>query len=711
MTTGRTRLEVILELKDKFSAKLKKSGKGLDGFSKTLKSVRGPLLAISAGLIGVGAVATKAFFSFDTELQRIVGLVGVAQSEVDEMRKGVLALSGATAIAPTELASALFAVTSAGQRGDQAMQTLKVSAQAAAAGMGGTKSVALALVGALQSYGAAGLNAADATDILVATVRAGNLEADTLASQLARIVPIAADAGVNLEQLGGAIALITRTGASTAETVTGLRAAIVAINAPTTEALTTFEEMGVTAQDLQTALAEKGLVAALRLVRGAAGDNETVFRKMIGSIEGVTAANVLISASNEDLEQTFGQVADAAGVTEEAFQVAADTAEFQFRQAIVDLKIAFVEMGAVVAPILVDITSKMAGLAQVFANLPDLTQKTAIGFGAIVAAFALIGLALPPIIAGFTLLTGELALFAATAAAAVAVGFLLGATVEGIVNGIKKITTDPGSKAAINPIAILKNEMQFLRDSILGVTDALSADELRAEALRAPFLAAAKEVEKLAKGIDGVTGAAKEMGRITVDEIGATTDAFRTLFEFLETQGARNLQVILAQASAEEDRFRSALAFAEDLILADQAERDAFLEIERQKADAAIRLQESIQRGVQSTTDFQIAEAKRLEDAFNKQAAAVAALPGITGGFRPGVSGILAAGVAGGGLAPSVLAAIGIGAAPPTFAGGPPAIPAQFLVQVNIGGEELDGPIAASITRLQRTGALAEQNP
>ena len=78
---------------------------------------RGMTIGISLPLAAIGAAAIKASVDFESSMSKIVGLVGIASDEVKMMQQEVLALSGATAKAPVELADALFVVTSAGLRG------------------------------------------------------------------------------------------------------------------------------------------------------------------------------------------------------------------------------------------------------------------------------------------------------------------------------------------------------------------------------------------------------------------------------------------------------------------------------------------------------------------------------------------------------------------------------------------------------------------
>ena len=125
---------------------------------------------------------------------------------------------------PRELADALFFITSAGLEGEQALRALEAAAKGSAIGLGDTATVADALTSAMNAYGAETLSAEMATAILVATVREGKVEADQLAGSLGKIIPIASEMGVSFDQVGAAIAAMTRLGLDANVSTTGLRA-------------------------------------------------------------------------------------------------------------------------------------------------------------------------------------------------------------------------------------------------------------------------------------------------------------------------------------------------------------------------------------------------------------------------------------------------------------------------------------------------------
>ncbi len=176
-------------------------------------------MGLTLPIVAIGAAATKMFMDFDSSMTKITSLVGISKDEVDKMRASVLQLSGQTAKSPQELADALFVVTSAGLRGTAAIDALTAAAKASAAGLGETADIARAVAGSVNAYGEANLSAAKATDIIVATARAGNFETSQFAAALGRVLPFAKQAGASLEEVGGAVALLTRTNGDAAQSV------------------------------------------------------------------------------------------------------------------------------------------------------------------------------------------------------------------------------------------------------------------------------------------------------------------------------------------------------------------------------------------------------------------------------------------------------------------------------------------------------------
>ncbi len=334
----------------------------VSGFKRKLEqSLPAPLAAAGAAAGGVlvaslGAAigSAKVFGGFETTLARIVGLVGIAKGEVDKMGESLKELGPAVGIGPDKLAEALFFVTSAGLRGADAMETVEAAAKASAAGLGEIADIADAATSAMNAYGSETLGASEATDVLVATVREGKLEASSLAGAIGRVIPIASEAGISFNEVGAAIAAMSRTGLDANEAITALRGLLATIVNPTAQARDTLAEFGLSAQILRDTVREGGLLEVMQLMTDRFGDNADALNTVIPNVRAVTGFLSLMGQNAESTVDIFRNLEDVTGITDEALAAVADTTEFRVNQQFARLKTELIDVGADAAPAMVD---------------------------------------------------------------------------------------------------------------------------------------------------------------------------------------------------------------------------------------------------------------------------------------------------------------------------------------------------------------------
>jgi phage tail tape measure protein, TP901 family, core region len=266
------------------------------------------------------------------------------------------------------------------------MGALESAAKAGAAGLGETNDIARAVAGSINAYGSDVLNAAEATDVIVATARAGNFETSQFAGALGRVLPFAKQAGASMEDLGGAVALLTRTNGDAAQSVTQVQALFRAFVTPTAEATKALDKVGLSAEDMRDAISEQGLPGALAMLDEKLGGNREQLGRLLGSSEAAAAAFQVLDADASALDGTFGAVNDAAGITEEAFGVVAETTGFTLQQSLQSLKTTLIEIGDIIAPFVQQFVSKLQVLVDAFKNLSPAQKQMAVLFGAIAAA-------------------------------------------------------------------------------------------------------------------------------------------------------------------------------------------------------------------------------------------------------------------------------------------------------------------------------------
>ena len=354
-------------------------------------------------ILALGGASFKMQMDFESSMTKIIGLVGVAREQVEAWSDEVIAMAPTLGKSPKELADALFFITSAGIKDARALDVLEKSAKASAAGLGETKVVADLVTSAMNAYGPAVLNAGLATDILTATVREGKAEADSLAQSMGMVLPIASNMGVTFDQVGAAVASMTRTGTKAATASMQLRQILASILKPTSEAEETLMAMGTSATALRKAIREDGLIAVLmQLKKLQAAYGDEIMAKVFPNVRALSGVLDIVGANAEDNIKIFKSLEKSTGAAGYAFEQAAQTTEFKWNVALSSAKASLVSFGKIVAqgviPLLHGFAERMQKLTAWFNGLTESQRKTLLKTLAITAAigplFTVVGMLL-----------------------------------------------------------------------------------------------------------------------------------------------------------------------------------------------------------------------------------------------------------------------------------------------------------------------------
>lgn len=379
--------EQAKEFERSAGAAFAKAGEALQGFgSKATAAGKNLSLKLTAPLVAIGGAAFKMSSDFESSMSKIVGLVGVAADEVEAWEGQVKDLAGTYGKSAKESADALFFITSAGLRGADAITTLEASLKASAVGLGDVSTVADLATSAMNAYGSSVLPASKATDIMVAAVREGKLEASELAGSMGKVLPIASSMGVRFDEVGATFAALSRTGTDASEAATQLRGILGALLKPTSDAEKQLTELGLSSSDLRTQIGEQGLFATLQTLTSAFGDNETAQARVFGNVRALAGVMDLMGANVETTEAIFDAMTTTTGDLDKAFEVTSETAGFKMAQAFSQMKIALMEFGDIVSPLIVSIGSAVKFISGRFREMDDGTKKIVIAIGLMLAA-------------------------------------------------------------------------------------------------------------------------------------------------------------------------------------------------------------------------------------------------------------------------------------------------------------------------------------
>ena len=323
--------------------------KGLKGAQKALSKFGGfaadVAKAASVALAGVAVAGVREAAQFETSFAKIQGLVGVTADEIGVLEDAAKRLGPQFGISANEAADALFFITSAGLRGAAATEVLEASLKGAAIGLGDTKTIADLATSAVNAYGESNLGGAEAVDVLAEAVRLGKLEPAELAGAMGQVLPLASNLGVSFDQVGAALAGMSKTGTDAATASTQLRQILATLAKPTVGAEKALAEMGMSAAGLREQIKEKGLFSTLETLTDAFDGNIEATTTVFGNIRALSGVLDLMGASAEDNALVFEQMADKTGVLDEALNITAETSEFKFNKAMAGAKAILLEIG------------------------------------------------------------------------------------------------------------------------------------------------------------------------------------------------------------------------------------------------------------------------------------------------------------------------------------------------------------------------------
>ena len=272
----------------------------------------GPGTVAIVGFAAALGLATKAASEFETAFAEVTTLFDTAVVQVDKIREELLGLPPVLGSA-TELTKGLYQAISAGVEPAAAVQFIGQAAMLARAGLASIRDSVDILTTVINAYGLAAEEATRVSDVLFKVVEQGKTTLPELSGALGRVIPFAAQLGVSIEDLGAAVATLTKGGLATDIAVTALRGTFVAF----IQQAQKFREAGF---DILEVIGEEGLGGAFRVLKEVSQGNIETIKMFIPDARALSAVLALAGSQSEELTKQLGLMQNAAGATTAAFQ-------------------------------------------------------------------------------------------------------------------------------------------------------------------------------------------------------------------------------------------------------------------------------------------------------------------------------------------------------------------------------------------------------
>ena len=385
------KLNVVLGAKTaEFNKALKSASARFSKFGKQLQRTgRNLTRNLTVPLSLAGGASIKMSLDFQKSMTRIQTLVGKSTEEIEVMSEKVLELSGETAKSPVELADGLYFLESAGLRGANALSTLEAVAKGSASGLGDMESLSVVVASAQNAFGKETISASEALDKFGVMVRTGMFDSQELSQVLGRQLGLASSLGVSFDEVGALISTFTQTTGDATSATNGLSAILMTLAKleaePTKQQAEALEKIGMSASDVTAMVGEEGLMGTLTTLQQRFDENGVAMASFFGKSQALKAVLGVLGNQTESYRSNLDALKESHGFVDDAFQQTSEKEAFQMEKALNGIKVASVELGNTLAPVVTFISEKLISLTEFFRSLSDTQKQNIVRFAGLVA--------------------------------------------------------------------------------------------------------------------------------------------------------------------------------------------------------------------------------------------------------------------------------------------------------------------------------------
>jgi len=298
------------------------------GIGNAIKSsIEFGVKAAGVGLAAVGATMTATaakgiadFAALERGMNEVFTLLpGISRDAMDAMTGDLQSLNKEFGLLSSQSVPALYQAISAGVPADNVFDFLETAQKAAVGGVTDLQVAVDGISSVVNSYGLDVMDATRASDLMFTAVKLGKTDFDQLSRSLFNVIPTAASLGVNFGDVTAALAAMTAQGTPTSVATTQLRQLFVELSKEGTATSKIFNEIsGVSFRDFISAGGDTQ--KALILLEKYAKDSNLGINDLFGSVEAGNAALALTGKGTEAFTRNLGEMDNAAGATEQAYE-------------------------------------------------------------------------------------------------------------------------------------------------------------------------------------------------------------------------------------------------------------------------------------------------------------------------------------------------------------------------------------------------------
>ena len=312
---------------DKLDRKVDRLDSGMLGLGSTVKGAGKLIGGLFAGVGALGAIrgAVSAIAKFEETMATVRGVTGATHEEFVQLSAQAKILGANTRFSATQAGEGLLFLARAGFTVDQSLAAIEPSLKFAQANVIELGQAADIVSNIMTQFGLAAEETSRATDVLTLTANSANTNILQLSEGMKFVGPVAGALGRTIEETSAAIGVLGNSGIQASLAGTGLRAIMLALVAPTTQAEEAVTGLGLTMDELNPIV--HSLTDIFKKLRdaeiGAEEANAIFGRRAVGSALQLAKNVEQLEELEEALKHSEGTVKDLADLMDDTLVGAA----------------------------------------------------------------------------------------------------------------------------------------------------------------------------------------------------------------------------------------------------------------------------------------------------------------------------------------------------------------------------------------------------
>lgn len=365
---------------EKVSTVSGKVGKGLTNAGKAI-------MPASAAMAGLGAVSVNTANDFESAMTQAAGALNIPMSQMGELRDLAIETGQDTIFSAKEAGQAITELAKGGlTEADIKGGALKATMDLAASSGMELGSAANVVVQAMGAFGLSASESAEAANALAGAAAASSTDVEPLTQGLSQASAQAKNAGWSIQETTAVLGKFADAGIVGSDAGTSLKTMLQRLAAPTDEAATMIENLGIQTRDSRgNLLGASDMAEELQNKLGglSSAQRDAALQTIFGS-DATRAATVLMNSGSEGLASYIKATND-----QEAAQRLANSQMGEGSLAIEEMKgsleTAAITIGSKLAPVITKVVEFVTQLVNKFSELPSGVQTAIIVIGALIA--------------------------------------------------------------------------------------------------------------------------------------------------------------------------------------------------------------------------------------------------------------------------------------------------------------------------------------